>query len=926
MAEEKSLWRPKEIIVHDKVKDDPATQYFLFQCPDVPVKYISNGNPNNVQQASDILRNAGTSILEQVLAGKQVVFIAPSATDQVDEFIIDDPRMLCPCFQRLKLAQNGCYYKCDWCYLKLTYRGLFPYITVKVQYDKIKKQILKAVAKRSAPTIFSSGELADAISLDHLTGANRVFIPWFGQIENAYLYMLSKSDNVKGLLNLDHNRHTIAAWSINNAAVAARYEKEAPSTKLRLNAAAEVQQKGYRVRIRLDPIVPIKGWQDAYAETVRQIFEKVSPESITIGTLRFEEGFYKQRKTIFSRPELSSYLDGMVPMFEPFIYPGDKKPKVGKYTFPDKQRLEIFRHVIGEIRKHSDCPIALCKESMEIWKATGLDAGKCSCACQFEPVDMVKQEAEALAKAELEVKKIEQKIREDKARDALKMKQSEQKTRENEIDLIDGHTKILFIAPHGHHLDDENTGPLTRLVAEQNGCYAIINEIYGRKAKGVYRKNLNDLSDVKAHLQNKFLNPLLKYKNKIVQEHGSALVFWIHGAQKSSFFDDLRGKTDVDPEEIKVLIGYGQDADEKQQRHTANTGTVQKLIERLNQVGLKAILANETIRQKNIGKKDEDKQKSFCAWDRHNMNQLFRVDETIEETQAYQDPRIQSFQLEFRKLGCRDTERNIQDTAQKLINAISSLMAPVIEPEIVEDEPVKDIVTLDTVDDEKVEKAYNHLKSIFVKHFQNAMLECGQYLVKTFYDGDYDLAQEKKFTGNKSLSKLINRIQQDASEKGDAPSRTWLYDAVNLAIDNDLYEHKKLPSVYGQLGHSHKVNLTSAPNEDVKKALVEETVRERYSVAKLRERIREEKNKSNPDHIPLEELKSELSMDDLEKFSSERLELFKAKSNDQIKETNRLLRLYERNLEKVEATLQNRKTILAPKEKQAQIGREQIDI
>ncbi len=88
----------------------------------------------------------------------------------------------------------------------------------------------------------------------------------------------------------------------------------------------------------------------------------------------------------------------------------------------------------------------------------------------------------------------------------------------------------------------------------------------------------------------------------------------------------------------------------------------------------------------------------------------------------------------------------------------------------------------------KLKSAYKHLKNIFAKHFQNAMLECGQYLVQTFYDGDYVLAQEKKFTGNKTLSKLIKRIQQDAKEKGDAPSRTWLYDAVNLAIDNHRYE------------------------------------------------------------------------------------------------------------------------------------------
>jgi hypothetical protein len=34
-------WRPAEIIVHQKVGDDPATLYFLSQCPGVPIKHVN---------------------------------------------------------------------------------------------------------------------------------------------------------------------------------------------------------------------------------------------------------------------------------------------------------------------------------------------------------------------------------------------------------------------------------------------------------------------------------------------------------------------------------------------------------------------------------------------------------------------------------------------------------------------------------------------------------------------------------------------------------------------------------------------------------------------------------------------------------------------------------------------------------------------
>jgi len=83
------MWKPKEIIVHEKVMHDPVTDHFLYQCADTPAKYVASGTPKNIIAASDILSNAGNSMLEKILAGKSVVYIAP-ATDVVDTFTMPD--------------------------------------------------------------------------------------------------------------------------------------------------------------------------------------------------------------------------------------------------------------------------------------------------------------------------------------------------------------------------------------------------------------------------------------------------------------------------------------------------------------------------------------------------------------------------------------------------------------------------------------------------------------------------------------------------------------------------------------------------------------------------------------------------------------------------------------------------------------------
>jgi len=280
-------WKPSEIIIHRKVKDDPVTRSIIEKCQSIPIKFVSDAKPDSVVQTSEILSASSVGMLDKILTGKQVLFVAPASNSTVDIFSMPDDRILCPHFDRLKLASNGCFYQCDWCYLKLTYRAAFPFITVRAEYDRIINQLEKKLAQSSEPIIFNSGEMADSLSLEHLTGSGRRFIPWFGTTENGYLFMLTKSDNVDDILDLQHNGHTIIAWSMNNEGVSRKFEIGAPPFERRLNAAQRIQEARYPLRIRLDPIVPFDGWQKAYAKTIKTIFDKVRPERVTLGTLRF---------------------------------------------------------------------------------------------------------------------------------------------------------------------------------------------------------------------------------------------------------------------------------------------------------------------------------------------------------------------------------------------------------------------------------------------------------------------------------------------------------------------------------------------------------------------------------------------------------------------------------------------------------------
>jgi len=506
-------------------------------------------------------------------------------------------------------------------------------------------------------------------------------------------------------------------------------------------------------------------------------------------------------------------------------------------------------------------------------------------------------------------------------------KNDETKTGNTDIELIAGHTNILLIAPHGHDKDDKNTGKLVRAIAEENDCYAIINETYRRadsvdvSSKDDKRVNVNHLGQVKTFLEKEFLAPLLDYKNEIVEQSGNLLIFWIHGAEDANVEGDISKKEGVNPKDVKVLVGWGQKKDDD--RYTAKQETMNNLINALNKNGLNAVLANpdkKTNHKKGI--------RSYCGWDIKNMNQLFRFG----AYKDYQDPNVQSFQLELRMTGCRDTDESLESTARNLAKAISALLQPaekVTEPAVENELPVeKSLVhekktdpndikgtipndikgTIDvgtTVYDPLVETAYKKLSNIFSKNYEQALMEAGQYLVRTFYgdeenveDIDYneylvlgeeiiENARKKKSPREKTLHQLFQKLDKNKDSK--SPSQAWIYNAVNLIIQH--HDMAKLLKTrfytYRNLFLSHKLRLLKVRDFTIKQTLIEEESQNPSTVKEFIQKIEKiappdlEKPLTlpsllkRPEELIKEENAEKLSLEALKNTQARRLEKLK---------------------------------------------------
>lgn len=187
------------------------------------------------------------------------------------------------------------------------------------------------------------------------------------------------------------------------------------------------------------------------------------------------------------------------------------------------------------------------------------------------------------------------------------------------VSIISGKKPVLIVAPHGYDQDDENTSVVAEYIANLLNCYAVINRGWERADAVDCFNDKADCNNV-AHchedvVREEFLDPILRYKTRIVT-HGSVLhLFFIHGMANKH--RRIVGDPDMD-----MVIGYG-------------AGSPNSYSCELWRKDLFLHLLTEAGMHPYEGKKGG----AMSGWARNNMNQLFR--------KWYIDPRVQAMQVEI---------------------------------------------------------------------------------------------------------------------------------------------------------------------------------------------------------------------------------------------------------------------------------------
>ena len=282
-----------------------------------------------------------------------------------------DTDIVCPHFLELKWAY-GCPYSCSWCYLMGTFRfkawkrkdrRVLPTFKPRPKIERAVKSFINCMKH---PAILNTGELADSLMGENQKPPFSKFIVELFQGTPHKVLFLTKGTFVKHFVENEWQKNAILSWSINAPEVARRFEKLAPTPIDRIEAARQVYERGYEVRIRVDPMVPVPGWKGKYEEVISAMFHNMKPERITLGTLRGLPATI----AVAVHKEWVQYLTeksnwGRKPAYE--------------------TRLEMYSFAIEQIRKHRLKKIGICKDTKAIHQVLKerfiMDYRKMECNC-----------------------------------------------------------------------------------------------------------------------------------------------------------------------------------------------------------------------------------------------------------------------------------------------------------------------------------------------------------------------------------------------------------------------------------------------------------------------------------------------------------------------------------------------------------------
>lgn len=211
----------------------------------------------------------------------------------------------------------NCIYDCRYCFLQGMYRSA-NYVLF-VNYEDFASQIEKNLNELVQPTVYYSGYDCDSLALEPVSKFCEYFLPIFKQNIGAVLEIRTKSTQIRNILNHESFANCIIAMSFTAHEASEQYEHKVPSIAKRIEALQKLQQNGWPIAIRFEPVIWEPYLIDNYRALFNEIFTALNVEdihSVSMGEFRMPSSYYKKVVKLYPDESLfaraTKTIDGVV--------------------------------------------------------------------------------------------------------------------------------------------------------------------------------------------------------------------------------------------------------------------------------------------------------------------------------------------------------------------------------------------------------------------------------------------------------------------------------------------------------------------------------------------------------------------------------------------------------------------------------------
>jgi spore photoproduct lyase len=202
----------------------------------------------------------------------------------------------------------NCLYDCRYCFLQ----GMFQsaHYVLFVNYEDFIEDMQSMLSRHEKETVhFFSGYDCDSLALDPVTNFTAEFLPFFTKNPQALLELRSKSTQIRSLIKQEPIQNCVIAFSFTPDKIARALEHKAPSIEKRISAIIELQNAGWKIGLRFDPLIYTKNYAEEYTTLFNSVFSKLDADlihSVSLGGFRLPKDYFRKLEKLYPEERLFS--------------------------------------------------------------------------------------------------------------------------------------------------------------------------------------------------------------------------------------------------------------------------------------------------------------------------------------------------------------------------------------------------------------------------------------------------------------------------------------------------------------------------------------------------------------------------------------------------------------------------------------------